>query len=113
VRNTGAAFSIGGGAGTFIAPLVIVVIVVLVWWNRGVSSKVGAVALGMVLGGAMGNLLDRALRGDAGFMQGAVVDFIDVQWWPVFNVADACVVVGGILFALVYYFGSDDGIRVR
>ena len=106
VRNTGAAFSLAGGSGALIAPLAIVVVVVLIWQGRSVSSRLGSVALGLVLGGAVGNVLDRALRGDAGFMQGAVVDFIDFQWWPVFNVADMGVVVGGILLAIVYIFGD-------
>jgi signal peptidase II len=109
VRNTGAAFSLGGGAGAIIAPVALVVVVALLWQGRSVSSRLGAVALGMVLGGALGNLLDRALRGDGGFMQGAVVDFIDLQWWPVFNVADMGVVIGGILLALVYWFDSGEG----
>ena len=48
-----------------------------------------------------GNLGDRAFRGDAGFLHGAVVDFIDLQWWPIFNVADSAIVVGGILLVIV------------
>ena len=47
-----------------------------------------AVAIGLVVGGRLGNLLDRALREGDGFLGGGVVDFIDLQWWPVFNVAD-------------------------
>ena len=49
----------------------------------------------------MGNLIDRAFRGDQGFLHGAVVDFINLQWWPVFNVADMGVVVGAILLVIV------------
>ena len=64
----------------------------LLWYSRGVRPDWGLVALGLIVGGALGNLVDRAFRGDAGFLQGAVVDFIDVQWWPVFNVADMAVV---------------------
>jgi signal peptidase II len=56
----------------------------------------------MIIGGAVGNIIDRALRTQGGgFLSGGVVDFIDLTWWPVFNVADMGVVVGGILFALV------------
>ena len=73
----------------------------LLWQGRSVSTRVGAVALGLVLGGAIGNLVDRALRDGGGFLQGAVVDFIDLQWWPVFNVADSCVVIGAILLVVV------------
>ena len=50
-----------------------------------------------MLGGAVGNLGDRLLRDADGFLDGRVVDFVDLQWWPVFNVADAAIVVGGIL----------------
>jgi signal peptidase II len=110
VRNAGSAFSVVKSGGQFIAPLAVIVVVWLLWQGRSASSLVGAVALGLVLGGAIGNLVDRALRSDAGFMQGRVIDFIDFQWWPVFNVADMGVVVGGILLVVVYAFGSDDGV---
>jgi len=56
----------------------------------------GQVAVGMVIGGALGNVADRLFRGD-GWLHGSVIDFIDPQWWPIFNVADIGVVVGGIL----------------
>jgi signal peptidase II len=72
----------------------------LLWQGRTTTSRAGAVALGLILGGALGNLADRAFRGD-GFFDGGVVDFLDLQWWPVFNVADTCVVVGGILLVVV------------
>jgi signal peptidase II len=63
---------------------------------------VGAVALGMVLGGAIGNQLDRLLRaGSDGLLGGCVVDFIDVQWWPIFNIADMGIVLGAILLVAV------------
>ena len=77
-----------------IAVLALVVVGFLLWQGRTIASRAGAVALGLILGGALGNLADRAFRG-GGFFGGGVVDFIDLQWWPVFNVADSCVVVGG------------------
>ena len=55
------------------------------------------IAVGAIIGGAIGNLADRVFREGGGFFGGAVVDFIDLQWWPVFNVADSAIVVGGIL----------------
>ena len=103
-RNTGAAFSVGRGTdwGRFVPLLALVVVAVVVVQGRSVSSKLGAVAIGMIVGGAFGNLIDRALRTNGGgFFSGAVVDFIDFQWWPIFNVADMGVVVGGILLVLV------------
>ena len=54
-----------------------------------------AVGIGLVIGGAIGNVLDRLFRAGDGFLGGAVVDFIDLQWWPVFNVADMAITVGG------------------
>ena len=54
----------------------------------------------MIIGGALGNLADRAFRSGDGFLGGAVVDFVDLQWWPVFNLADAAVVVGGATIVL-------------
>jgi signal peptidase II len=99
-RNTGAAFSLAGGRGAVVGLLALVVVGVVVWQGSGVSDRLGSVAVGLVLGGALGNLADRAFRGGAGFLGGAVVDFIDLRWWPVFNVADSCVVIGAILLVV-------------
>jgi signal peptidase II len=99
--NTGVAFSLGRGGGAVVPLIALVVVVITVWSVRTLSSTAGAVAVGLLLGGAIGNLLDRAFRHGDGFFGGAVVDFIDLQWWPVFNVADACVVIGGLLLVLV------------
>jgi signal peptidase II len=98
--NEGAAFGLGGsGLGPVIGVLAVVVVAALVRAGRVEASPVVHVALGMVAGGAVGNLLDRAFRTDPGdgFMGGAVVDFIDLQWWPIFNVADVALVCGVIL----------------
>ena len=111
--NTGAAFSLAGGSGPVIALLALAVVGFLLWQGRAIDTRIGAVALGLVLGGALGNLSDRVFRGD-GFLSGGVVDFIDLQWWPIFNVADSCVVVGGILLVVVTVFGADhDAERVK
>lgn len=101
VRNSGAAFSVGGGRGGLIAIVAIVVVLVLIAFGWAVGDRAGAVSLGLVLGGAVGNLADRVLRDGSGFLGGRVVDFVDLQWWPVFNVADASLVVGGLLLVLV------------
>jgi signal peptidase II len=69
----------------------------MVWFARSAATPLGAIALGMVLGGALGNLADRIFRADDGLLSGAVVDFIDLQWWPVFNLADSAIVIGAIL----------------
>lgn len=102
-KNTGAAFSVGrGNEITKLLPLVVLVgVLVFVARSRTPISRLGGVSVGMIVGGAMGNLADRALRTNGGaFLSGGVIDFIDFQWWPVFNVADMAVVVGGILFVL-------------
>ena len=95
--NDGAAFSRGAGFGPVIAVLAIGVVVLLYRTGRAVTSVPGTVALGLVLGGALGNLADRSFRAGDGFLGGAVVDFIDFQWYPVFNLADSAVVIGAIL----------------
>jgi signal peptidase II len=100
-RNTGVAFSVGRNLGAVIPLAAIVVVFVMLWVGRGITSRAGAVALGMVLGGALGNLTDRMLRDGSGFLGGSVVDFIDLRWWPVFNIADIGVVGGAILLMLV------------
>jgi signal peptidase II len=90
--NTGMAFARGQGLGPVIAVIgVLVVAYLLIGLRRDTRS--GSVFVGMVAGGAAGNIVDRLFRGD-GWLQGAVVDFIDLQWWPIFNVADAAIVVG-------------------
>ncbi|HBL09376.1 MAG TPA: hypothetical protein DDZ64_10035, partial [Acidimicrobiaceae bacterium] len=80
-----------------IAVLIILVIVFLIRMGARTADPVSRIAVGVVVGGAVANLVDRALRSDDGFMGGAVVDFVDLQWWPVFNVADSAVVVGSIV----------------
>jgi signal peptidase II len=90
--NTGMAFAKGQGIGPIIAVVgVIVVAYLLVGLRRNTGP--GAVFVGLVAGGAAGNIIDRLFRGDA-WLQGAVVDFVDLQWWPIFNIADAAIVVG-------------------
>ncbi|MFV0317476.1 MAG: signal peptidase II [Microthrixaceae bacterium] len=100
-ENTGMAFSQGANSGRWIGLLVCAVVVVLVVVAARSRSTPVVVLLGVVIGGAMGNLVDRAFRADGGWFSGAVVDFIDVQWWPIFNVADMAVVIGGLLLVLV------------
>lgn len=96
VRNAGAAFGLLQHQTLLFIAVALVVIALIVAYGRRVagSSTVMHVALGLLLGGAAGNLLDRILYG-------RVVDFLDFRLWPfVFNVADSAIVVGGALFAL-------------
>ena len=97
--NKGMAFSQATGAGPVIGALAFVIIIVIVLWMRRSATGVAAVAAGLIVGGALGNLIDRIFRNDA-WLRGAVVDFIDLQWFPVFNVADSCITVGAALMVL-------------
>lgn len=99
VHNTGFAFSTGEGMGPALG-LIALVIAVALWRTRHrMQGAVGLVAIGLVLGGALGNLVDRLLRGEA-WLRGGVVDFIDFQFWPVFNLADTGIVVGVALMCV-------------
>ena len=95
VFNTGAAFSSFQGLGPLLGVAAVAVAAALLLNRRLVSGRWSAIATGGIAGGALGNLADRLFRSDDGFLGGAVVDFIDVQWWPVWNVADMGVVLGG------------------
>ncbi|MGP3685422.1 signal peptidase II [Streptomyces sp. IBSNAI002] len=106
VRNAGAAFGFGEAFTiifTFIAATVIVVIVRLA---RKLYSLPWAIALGLLLGGALGNLTDRIFR-SPGVFRGAVVDFIAPSHFAVFNLADSAIVCGGILIVLLSFRGLD------
>jgi signal peptidase II len=94
VFNTGAAFSLVQGLGPVLALGAVAIVVVLLWIGRVAPNRATAIAFGLIAGGALGNLADRLFRSGEGFLGGAVVDFIDVQWWPVWNVADMAIVVG-------------------
>ena len=96
VQNTGVAFSQGQGLGPIVAVAVMVVSFFLVRMGARADKSIARVAVGAVVGGAAGNLVDRIVRSDAGLFDGAVVDFLDLGWWPVFNLADTAIVVGGV-----------------
>jgi len=106
VRNSGAAFSMATGY-TWVLTLVATGVVIgIIWMGRRLVSPWWAVGLGMILGGAMGNLVDRFFR-SPGPLRGHVVDFLSIGWWPVFNVADPSVVGGAILLVALSLFGFD------
>ena len=112
-RNTGAAFSFAEGWTIVFSLVAVLVAGVIVRTARRLYSTGWAVTLGLVLGGAVGNLLDRVFR-DPGFLRGGVVDFIQVGWWPIFNLADSAIVCGGVLGALLAFRGIEfDGGRGR
>jgi signal peptidase II len=101
VLNDGAAFSLVSGRTTVVALIALAVTAVVLRFGLRSRRPSWAVGFGLIFGGASGNLVDRALRDGEGFLGGRVVDFVDLQWWPVFNVADAALVLGvGVVFLL-------------
>jgi len=94
--NSGMAFSQGQGLGPVIGVLALLVVVALTLSLRKSSDWRRLLATGLIIGGAVGNIVDRVFRGTGKF-HGSVVDFIDLQWWPIFNVADMGVFVGAAL----------------
>jgi signal peptidase II len=100
-RNPGAAFSIGGPSTTVLFTAIAVgVVVFIVRTSRRIRSVGWAVTLGLLLGGATGNLVDRIFRSPGPF-RGWVVDWIVLPHWPTFNIADSCIVCGGVLAVLL------------
>lgn len=103
--NSGMAFSKATGLGPLIGIIATFAVVWLLASLRKAGSRLSAVGMALVGGGAAGNVADRLFRGD-GWFRGSVVDFIDLQWWPVFNVADSAITVGGCLLVLGAVFVS-------
>lgn len=100
VRNPGAAFNSLQGSGVLIAVLAIAVVLVLVRVSGSAEHRHEAIVFGLILGGAAGNLADRIFRAD-GFLNGEVVDWIDLWFIPTFNVADASLTIGAAIALLV------------
>lgn len=98
VRNTGAAFGILSGQTYFFVAVTVFLAGAILWfYHRSPYGRfINGVAAGLIVGGALGNLVDRIIWG-------FVVDFIDLRVWPVFNIADAAIVVGGAIMIIHYY----------
>lgn len=105
--NSGGAFSLGQSAPWLFAAATITVSLVIVATAFRHRDPVVAVALGLILGGALGNLTDRALRGPG--LSGQVIDFVDPHIWPIFNVADASIVIGALLLGWASYRSGRGG----
>lgn len=112
VYNPGAAFGAGAGITPVITVVAIAATLAVLWYSRQVRHLGWSVALGLLLAGVTGNLLDRLLR-DPGPFRGHVVDFLALPRWPVFNVADMCINVAGVLLVVLLLRGVGlDGERV-
>ena len=107
--NSGAAFGLGKGVTPLVEVVVVVLVCALVLASRRATGRLQGIGAGLLLGGAVGNLVDRVARGNGG----AVLDFVDAvrvgqrDLWPVFNVADACIVVGAAVLALGWVHRND------
>ena len=118
IRNPGAAFSMATGMTWVLALIAIGVVIFIIRMAPRLRSTPWAISLGLVLGGAIGNLIDRIFRAP-GFLQGHVVDFVSVfgpnaEYFPVFNVADSAITIGGISLVVTALLGIDfDGTRTR
>ena len=109
-RNSGASFSMGSNLTPYIASVAILAALGIAYiaWSE---TKVRSLLLyGIVLGGVLGNVTDRIARSGDGFLGGEVVDFIDFQWWPIFNVADMALVIG--LPILMFFRYQDENLHV-
>ena len=101
IRNAGASFSIGENLTPIIATIAIMASIVIAYLGVVETNLKVKFLFGVVFGGVLGNVTDRIFREGDGFMSGEVVDFIDLQWWPIFNFADIALVIG--LPLLLYY----------
>ena len=111
LRNSGAAFSLGTSMTIVFTVIAVGVIVFILRSARRLRSLPWAITLGLLLGGAAGNLGDRLLRAPAP-LRGSVVDWIQLPHWPVFNLADSSIVCGGVLAVLLAMRGLRlDGTR--
>ncbi|MDW3220548.1 MAG: signal peptidase II [Acidimicrobiales bacterium] len=98
--NSGFSFSTGSGSGNIVGLVVIALCAFLAWQIVRETRTRRMTLYAIILGGAIGNLLDRIFRADDGFLSGKVIDFIDVSWYAVFNIADIFVVCGCIAFVI-------------
>ena len=95
-HNKAGAFGLGGAFVPFLAVAALALVVAMVTTGTATEKALVALALGLILGGAFGNVIDRVFRAP-GFLRGSVVDFVDLGFWPVFNLADSAITCGCLL----------------
>lgn len=96
VRNPGAAFSFASGATIFLSLFSLVVMIAILYYSPKITSRGWAVVLGLVLGGILGNMVDRIFR-EPGVLRGHVIDWLQLPNWPVFNIADTAIVAAALI----------------
>lgn len=96
IRNPGAAFSVATGATIFLTFISLAAVATIIIYSPKITSLGWATALGLVLGGVLGNLTDRLFR-SPGFLKGEVIDWLEIRNWPVFNLADSAIVVAAAI----------------
>jgi len=96
VRNSGAAFSFAEGSTIFLALFGLVVLAVIFYFSPQITSKGWAIVLGLVMGGILGNMVDRIFR-EPGILRGHVIDWMQLPHWPIFNIADSAIVIAAAL----------------
>lgn len=99
VRNSQSAFGLWQGSTAPLTVITALVAVFLVWVLRSATDRWSITAYSLILGGALGNMIDRVTRAPGG-ISGAVIDFMKVGWWPVFNIADSAITIGATLAIL-------------
>ena len=106
--NSGFAFSQGQGIGPLVGVFALIAVLFLLRAVRKATTQLSALGLCAIVAGAIGNIADRFFRGE-GWLHGRVVDFIDLQWWPVFNVADSSITVGACALIAAMLMESRNG----
>ena len=96
VRNPGAAFSFATNATLLLSLFGIAVLLGITYFAPRITSKGWSIVLGLVMGGILGNLMDRIFR-EPGFLRGHVIDWMQLPHWPIFNIADSAIVVAAAL----------------
>ena len=96
VRNSGAAFSFAAGATIFLSIFGLIVMSAILYYSSQITSRGWAVVLGLVLGGILGNMVDRIFR-EPGVLRGHVIDWMQLPNWPVFNIADTAIVTAAVI----------------
>ena len=96
VRNPGAAFSFASGATVFLSLFSMLVMIAILHYSVKITSRGWAVVLGLVLGGILGNMVDRIFR-EPGVLRGHVIDWLQLPNWPVFNIADMAIVSAALI----------------